>query len=328
MTAADSAERDETGLSRLLEARPNSIEAHIGMADLHEQAGREDLAIYFYRRALDLADCQDNEQGASDELKRAREVLRSLESRDYARREARLAARGLPLERWSPRLREALDIAGGRRRLYPQEPTAFAYPGLAAVQFFDPSHFDWVPGIEAAAPAIRQELLELLQTHTDEFRGYVQHNTVAPEANRALLGSQDWSVLALCENGWLAPKIVDRCPKTWEAVLQAPLPRISGWGPTVVFSLLRAGARIAPHSGMYNSRLICHLPLVVPPGCRFRVGNEVREWEEGRLMIFDDTIEHEAWNDSSEDRIVLIFDIWRPELSEQERCELTALFSD
>jgi aspartyl/asparaginyl beta-hydroxylase (cupin superfamily) len=79
---------------------------------------------------------------------------------------------------------------------------------------------------------------------------------------------------------------------------------------------------------MYNCRLICHLPLIVPPDCRFRVGNEVREWEEGKLLIFDDTIEHEAWNESDEDRIVLIFDIWRPELTEQERFELTALFSD
>jgi aspartyl/asparaginyl beta-hydroxylase (cupin superfamily) len=66
----------------------------------------------------------------------------------------------------------------------------------------------------------------------------------------------------------------------------------------------------------------------VPRGCRFRVGNEERRSQEGKVMIFDDTIEHEAWNDSDEDRIVLIFDIWRPELSERERFELTALFSD
>jgi aspartyl/asparaginyl beta-hydroxylase (cupin superfamily) len=79
---------------------------------------------------------------------------------------------------------------------------------------------------------------------------------------------------------------------------------------------------------MYDSRLICHLPLIVPPGCRFRVGGEVREWEEGKLLIFDDTIEHEAWNDGPEDRVVLIFDIWRPELTEQEKFELTLLFSD
>ena len=69
---------------------------------------------------------------------------------------------------------------------------------------------------------------------------------------------------------------------------------------------------------MLNTRLICHLPLIVPPGCGFRVGNETREWEEGKLLIFDDTIEHEAWNESDQDRVVLIFDIWRPELSEAD----------
>ena len=91
-------------------------------------------------------------------------------------------------------------------------------------------------------------------------------------------------------------------------------------------ALLRAGARIQPHNGQFNTRLTCHLPLIVPSGCRFRVGNEVREWERGKLLIFDDSIEHEAWNQSSEDRFILIFDIWRPELSEQERREVTAYF--
>jgi aspartyl/asparaginyl beta-hydroxylase (cupin superfamily) len=92
--------------------------------------------------------------------------------------------------------------------------------------------------------------------------------------------------------------------------------------------MLKAGAHIAAHTGMFNTRLICHLPLIVPPDCRFRVGNEVREWQPGKLMIFNDTIEHEAWNDSAEDRVILIFDIWRPELSDREKHELTALFSD
>ncbi len=146
--------------------------------------------------------------------------------------------------------------------------------------------------------------------------------------NAALINNADWSILPLCEQGWLTPDAVRRCPRTWEAVLQVPLPRISGWGPTVVFSLLKPGARIAAHTGMFNTRLICHLPLIVPPGCRFRVGDEVREWEEGKLLIFDDTIEHEAWNEGTSERVVLIFDVWRPELSERERYELTALFSD
>jgi aspartyl/asparaginyl beta-hydroxylase (cupin superfamily) len=94
-----------------------------------------------------------------------------------------------------------------------------------------------------------------------------------------------------------------------------------------MFSLLRAGARIPPHTGTHNARLICHLPLLVPRDCGFRVGNEVRTWEEGKLLIFDDTIEHEAWNNSDQDRVVLIFDIWRPELTEQEKREIEVFFA-
>ncbi|MGH8196396.1 MAG: aspartyl/asparaginyl beta-hydroxylase domain-containing protein [Woeseiaceae bacterium] len=80
-----------------------------------------------------------------------------------------------------------------------------------------------------------------------------------------------------------------------------------------------------PHNGFLNSRLICHLPLIVPPGCHFRVGNEERRWERGKAWVFDDTIEHEAWNSSDETRVILIFDIWRPELSDEERNLVTAL---
>ena len=85
------------------------------------------------------------------------------------------------------------------------------------------------------------------------------------------------------------------------------------------FSRLRPGARIEPHTGFLNSRLICHLPLVTPKNCFLRVGNETREWKKGEAWVFDDSIEHEAWNASDETRIVLIFSIWRPELSAEER---------
>jgi aspartyl/asparaginyl beta-hydroxylase (cupin superfamily) len=140
-----------------------------------------------------------------------------------------------------------------------------------------------------------------------------------------MLDNVDWSALFLAENGKTTDEYIARCPATWDAVQAAPLPRIAN-SPTIMFSLLRAGARIAPHTGTHNARLICHLPLIVPNRCGFRVGNETRQWQEGKLLIFDDTIEHEAWNESGEDRVVLIFDIWRPELSEQERQEVAALF--
>ena len=95
---------------------------------------------------------------------------------------------------------------------------------------------------------------------------------------------------------------------------------VAGRTPSALFSKLAPGADIAPHHGVINTRLICHLPLIVPQDCgSLRVGNYAREWREGEALIFDDSIEHEAWNDSPLPRVVLLFDLWRPELDEEER---------
>ena len=120
--------------------------------------------------------------------------------------------------------------------------------------------------------------------------------------------------------------LASRFPLTMAAIEAVDLPHISVRAPNILFSKLSAGARIPPHHGMINTRLVCHLPLIVPPGCGFRVGGEMRQWEVGQLLIFDDTIEHEAWNDGDSDRVILIFDAWRPELDAEERRAITALF--
>lgn len=103
--------------------------------------------------------------------------------------------------------------------------------------------------------------------------------------------------------------------------------KVPGAAPSAFFSTLAPKTLIPPHTGVTNARLVVHVPLIVPPDCWFRVGNERREWKPGEALIFDDTIEHEAWNGSDEMRAVLIFDIWNPYLDEHERdlvCELLA----
>jgi aspartyl/asparaginyl beta-hydroxylase (cupin superfamily) len=92
-----------------------------------------------------------------------------------------------------------------------------------------------------------------------------------------------------------------------------------------MFSLLKPRTRIPPHHGVTNVRLVTHLPLIIPAGCGFRVGNDTRQWIPGKAWVFDDTIEHEAWNDSDKLRVVLIFDIWHPHLTAAERVMVTAL---
>ena len=101
---------------------------------------------------------------------------------------------------------------------------------------------------------------------------------------------------------------------------------LPGKAPMVLFSLLKPRAHIPPHNGLINTRLICHLPLLVPGPAWLRVGSETRHWQEGKLLIFDDSIEHEAMNEADETRVVLLFDIWRPELTLQERDEVARLF--
>jgi aspartyl/asparaginyl beta-hydroxylase (cupin superfamily) len=110
------------------------------------------------------------------------------------------------------------------------------------------------------------------------------------------------------------------------ALTGLPIPVIAGRSPMVLFSILAPGTHIQPHNGMLNTRLICHLPLIVPDGCRLRVGNHVRQVRAGEILIFDDSIEHEAWNDSAEMRAILLFEIWRPELTAAERGALTAMY--
>jgi aspartyl/asparaginyl beta-hydroxylase (cupin superfamily) len=94
-----------------------------------------------------------------------------------------------------------------------------------------------------------------------------------------------------------------------------------------MFSVLQPHTRIPPHTGVSNTRLVVHLPLILPTDCTFRVGNETRPWRMGEAWVFDDTVEHEARNDSDRPRTILIFDIWSPFLSPSERAliaEVTA----
>ena len=319
---------EEAALDRLLALDPRGLRALIMKGDCRMRAGDETAAASHYRAALIVAGDAAQPPDVAAELARAEAAVAAYKAGYAGRLEAALAAQGIAPETASPRFRQSLDIIAGRRRIFLQEPTGYFFPELPHIQFFDPGTFAWAPAVEAATDAIRDEILAFRAAGGGGFRPYIRSEANAPRVDdNPLLDSAEWSTLFLCENGEENAELIAAFPNTWAAVQAAPLPRVANSGPTVMFSLLRSGARINPHTGVFNTRLICHLPLIVPPGCGFRVGNETREWEEGRLIVFDDTIEHEAWNGGGEDRIVLIFDIWRPELSEQERREVAAVLS-
>jgi aspartyl/asparaginyl beta-hydroxylase (cupin superfamily) len=244
-----------------------------------------------------------------------------------------LNAKGFGRDRQHPRFARSLDMMFGdvqrppEYRQFPQKPMAHYYPGMAHLEFADTSQFDWVRKLEAQFPVMQREALEILQRH-DGFQPYMKSDAARPQQDHhGLLENADWSTLHLWQNGTPVEEHIRRCPATYRAVMDnVPLCFIGPRAPSVMLSLLRPGAKIPPHTGMLNSRLICHLPLIVPPDCGFRVGGSTIEWEEGKVIAFDDSVEHEAWNNSAFDRLVLIFDIWRPELTTGECEQITAMF--
>jgi aspartyl/asparaginyl beta-hydroxylase len=306
--------------------QPADIPALLDRADDYAARGDPKAAMSFYQTALKSA------QGAFQDA-RTLERLRSAQAFIHERATEFQQSLERALADFAPadaaarvRLTHALEMLKGERPIHVQQPAVLYYPYLAQRQFFEREEFDWVPAIEAAAPAIREELLALLETSAD-FRPYVEDHPDRPQRQfHHLNNDMSWTALYLWRDGELVPDVAERCPRTVEALGKVPLSRIGKRTPAALFSRLQPGAHIPPHSGMLNCRLICHLPLIVPKGCWLRVGNEAREWEEGKLLIFDDSIEHEAKNESGELRIILLFDIWRPELTETERQGISAIF--
>jgi aspartyl/asparaginyl beta-hydroxylase (cupin superfamily) len=217
------------------------------------------------------------------------------------------------------RVDDCLAAFVGRKRIYNAQPTMTHFPRLPAIPFFDRHDFPWLATVEGATEDIRQELIQVLQGWGDDFEPYVSHAPGSPLNQwKELNNSRRWSALFLYKDGQPHQASLERCPKTAAVLAQLPLVDIPNRAPTVFFSKLQPKTRIPPHTGSTNTRLIVHLPLIVPPACGFRVGAEVRQWQPGTALIFDDTLEHEAWNDSDEPRVVLIFDIWNPLLTPAE----------
>jgi len=218
------------------------------------------------------------------------------------------------------RFERCLDRVLGRRRVYAPEPTFLLFPYLRNYEFFARETFPWLESLEAATESIRGELLGVLSEDQGGIQPYVAFEEGRPLRQwQELNHSRRWGAYFLWNQGRREELHLARCPRTAATLSALPQVHIPGRGPTAFFSMLEARTRIPPHTGVTNARLTVHLPLIVPPNCRFRVGGETREWRAGTAWVFDDTIEHEAWNDSDVPRAILIFDVWNPELTALER---------
>ena len=319
------AAEEKAAFDRALSLEPRNLRALLHAAGWHEARGESRTAAAIYRRALESTPRGMQLSGPilaqlrhGEELVRANAV--ALENLiDASIGEVRANDPEPSLRRFDKCVGAFLK----RHPVYRSQPSFLHYPELPEIEFHDPADLPWLAGVERRTDAIRAELLTALA----EDAGLEPYITGVPPNDiwRELNDSRRWSVFYFWKAERTYPGNIARAPATVRALECVPKCDLAGSGPFALFSILAPRTRIPPHTGVHNARLIVHLPLIVPPDCGFRVGAQTREWRPGEALVFDDTIEHEAWNDSDLPRSVLIFDTWNPRLTLTERALVTAL---
>ena len=319
--ARGAASDEEEALDSALALEPYLFQALLQKGELYERQGREAECLGAYSAALTITSRMSGIPPALQaRLRHAGETT----SRLRQQLADRISAAAQETGETSSRFDYCLDIIAGRQRNFLPQPTRLYFPGLPAVSFFDRDLFPWFADLERATDAIREELLAVMAANSG-MRPYIDIDAGAPvnqwdKLNRSL----DWSAFFLWENGKRNDAACAACPRTAAVLESLPLYDVPGNAPTAMFSILKGGAHIPPHHGETNIRAVVHLPLVVPAGCSFRVGPDERPWIEGQAWGFDDTLEHEAWNRSTQARAILIVDAWNPYLTNPERTLLSA----
>ena len=320
-------ERAEKAIDQVLAQEPHHLRALILKGDL--LFGRNDPknASAHYGLALRLsATLSGIPAQLESDLQRIARRQRELMHAYSQHLLDQLALAGYKRSSASDRFNRSIDMMLGtlerpdEQRPHPQAPHAYYMPDLPYHSFFPKQQLSWMNELEAATDRIETELLALLDQQQSRFEPYIHSGIDRPQqAAGDLLDSDQWTSAYLWRDGSEQAPTMDSCPFTTELMASLPLTLIEGFSPSVLFSKLDAGARIKPHTGMVNTRLICHLPLLVPNDCGLRVGGESRTTVRGEAWAFDDSINHEAWNNSDQQRVILLFDVWRPELDNDER---------
>ncbi|WP_298021293.1 aspartyl/asparaginyl beta-hydroxylase domain-containing protein [uncultured Parasphingopyxis sp.] len=315
----------------LLTAAPNAVLGLIWKGDALSQRGELRLASAHYagaKRAAADADVPLPDATVRD-LERVDLELSEIRRTYSFYLEEELRKKGITTENTSRSFAEAFAALAGTHEpeMGLQRPTMLFYPGLPESRFYDKTDFEWAAALEAETDAIRSELHGVIEQDAD-FRPYIEGT--AEEAAAAAVQVQDGSGLSaylLWDHGRPVEDHLGRCPATAAALEPVPQPDLTGRCPVAAFWRLSGGIEIPARNGMLNCRLIAHLPLIVPPGAGVIVDGERRDWNAGELLIFNDSIGHQIRNESDEDAIVLLFDVARPEIGEQDWAALSALFA-
>jgi aspartate beta-hydroxylase len=315
-------DEEMTAIDTVLTLEPRNLRAMLQKASLQELQGKPRAAAMTYRHVLQSVPAGSYPpQSLRPVFQYALQFVAANDKQLENLIESRL--KGLrerfkhePLQRFD----RCLETLLRKKPVYRPQPSFMYFPRLPAIEFYERSHFPWLDSIEAATDDIRAELINVLQDGPSVLKPYVDIPAGMPlDQWRELNQSRRWGVYYLWQEGVAIADHIARCPRTVTALEAWPKCEVPGCSPTAVFSILDAKTRIPGHTGVSNTRLIVHLPLIIPPGCGFRVGAETREWRPGHAFVFDDTFEHEAWNDSDVPRAVLILDIWSPHMSVAER---------
>ena len=317
-----------SAIDRALTIDPYYFAALLSKGKLLERMNQPRQAARVYRNAIKIAPSAEKlspalrgaVQDAQGTVDRSNESMAAFLRAQTA--SARTAFSGADLSRFD----ECLDILAGVKQPKQHEPLLLHFPRLPPIPFHDRAHFPWLPELEAATDMIRAELEVVMREDQQSFAPYIQYAPGSPVNQWTELNhSKLWSTFFLWKDGVRQDANCARCPQTAALLERLPIARQQGYAPTAMFSVLAPHTHIPPHTGSSNARAIVHLPLILPPQCRFRVGNETRDWRMGEAWVFDDSIDHEAWNGSDQTRVILIFDVWNPLLTAAERAMIEAL---
>ncbi|EGZ12396.1 aspartylasparaginylbeta-hydroxylase-like protein [Phytophthora sojae] len=212
-------------------------------------------------------------------------------------------------------LRSALCLTTAKPR---PSPTLFCFPGLESVPWHDTSKFEWVKHLEANRETIASEYLALKRQREALAKTEQTASDYKVYDKEHQLHQGQWD--------WLSYVTQGRRQADFASIpgFMAGLPFTYSF-----FSVLKPESSIKAHSAPCNIRLRCHFPLFVPEGCGIRVGDETRQWEEGKALVLDDAFDHEVWHNGKEgDRVLLLFDFWHPDLVQGEREAITEMFKE
>ncbi|MEX2151619.1 MAG: aspartyl/asparaginyl beta-hydroxylase domain-containing protein [Steroidobacteraceae bacterium] len=316
---------------RVLEINPALSHARLQLGHALEALGRSAEALLAYHRAISDQQRQGHWLNAASTpaaiLDRVRHAMRFVKA--GRRRVFEAVLEPLIRQHGAATLRRVADclttMVGDRPAAFAdarQKPSFLYFPDLPATPYFDRRLFPWIEEFEDRTGTIRTELMEVLAL-TDGCERVFGNDAEERAGLSGAGGAPVWNGFYFYRNGMRREVNHRRCSGTAHAIDALPLVQIRDHAPEVLFSVLTPGTHILPHRGVTNTRVVCHLPLIVPENCALIVGGETHHWREGRAVVFDDTFEHEAWNRGSRTRVVLIVDVWNPHLSPAE-CEAVA----